>query len=119
MNTVLVGLLTMATFSALLPALHGQDLTQTSAPSDSWSAIAGSADGGRVVAVSGDSFGAFWGGIFVSTNSGDSWALTTAPSNTWTTVAISADGKAIVAGAGNPSQGPGPLIISTNGGDDW
>ena len=65
--------------------------TLTTAPYNGWVAVASSADGNTLVAVS-DS-------IYVSTNSGASWtAATNAPGGFWTCVAISADGSKMAAG---------------------
>jgi photosystem II stability/assembly factor-like uncharacterized protein len=85
-----------------------QTWTQTSAPSNSWTSVASSADGSRLVAVAAP------GLIYVSTNYGAAWALTVAPSNNWTSVASSADGSKLVA-----VSNPGPIYVSTNSGTVW
>ncbi len=84
----------------------GATWTLTSAPTQSWSSVACSADGTKAAAVGN-------GGIFTSTNSGATWTLTSAPNtNYWSAVASSADGSKLVAvGAG--------VYTSTNSGDTW
>jgi photosystem II stability/assembly factor-like uncharacterized protein len=65
--------------------------TLTTAPYNGWVAVASSADGNTLVAVSGL--------IYVSTNSGACWtAATNAPGGFWTCVTISADGSKMAAG---------------------
>jgi hypothetical protein len=83
-------------------------LLQTSAPITSWTSVASSADGSKLVAVT-----CCAGPIFVSTNSGTSWMPTSAPSNYWSSVASSADGTKLVAAAS------GPIYTSTDSGATW
>jgi hypothetical protein len=85
------------------------------APSKPWDAIASSADGCKVVAVTGG--GSIPGGIYISTNSGTTWTETGAPSNYWDSVASSADGARLIAGAGS-SLG-GSIYTSTDYGVTW
>lgn len=100
---------------------------QITSPPISWQGgsslqvIASSADGARLVA-------AFYGDqhfngcpIYISTNSGTTWAATSAPSNHWTCVASSADGTKLVAVASSLSgpQDLGPIYTSTNSGATW
>lgn len=95
-----------------------QDWMLTSAPSNTWSTIATSADGTKLVAASG-LFDA--GGVrplFVSTNSGLSWIQTSVPSNRWSSVTCSADGKTMVAVAGDLLS-LGPCFSSSDGGETW
>jgi hypothetical protein len=90
-----------------------QTWTQTSAPSNNWASVASSADGSKLVAAAGLSYGGD-GLIYISTNSGVGWMPTSAPTDSWTTVASSADGTKLVAAAS------GDLIyISTNSGFSW
>jgi len=42
----------------------------------------------------------FWSGIFISADSGQTWAATSAPTGPWRSVASSADGATLVAGGG-------------------
>lgn len=86
--------LALAAWGSLLPAVNpafAQTWTQTSAPSNSWHAIAMSADGTWLVAV------ASAGAILFSTNSGDTWMPATAPAQNWFSVVSSADGTRLVA----------------------
>src|SRR5262249_9188888 len=96
----------------------GAAWSPASAPSNNWSAVAGSADGSRLIAaVNG-------GLLYISTNAGDSWTSVTtnvllgtnqtSASQSWSSVASSADGAKLTAAVNN-----GPLFISTNGGAGW
>jgi hypothetical protein len=78
---------------------------QTGAPSNAWASVASSADGNRLVAVSGN------GLIYTSTNYGSTWLSNNAPSNNWTAVACSADGTKLVASGG--------YDVYTNAGTTW
>jgi hypothetical protein len=66
--------------ASLFPAVHpasAQNWILTSAPSNNdWFSIASSADGTKLAAVAWDFVA---GGIYTSTNSGDTWTLTSAP----------------------------------------
>jgi hypothetical protein len=91
----------------------------------SWSAVACSADGTKMVAAAeatdvNDSF--LPGPIYTSSDSGESWGLSGAPSNVWYSVASSADGTRLVAAAyAGPSQigGTGLIYRSANSGAGW
>ncbi len=111
----------------------GVTWTTASAPTNYWASVACSADGTRIVAVS----GARWhstlkanigdGGIYRSSDSGVTWARTHAPTNQWTSVACSADGTQWVARAGDASANPNPpglcadpgIYRSVDSGDTW
>src|SRR5258708_11879329 len=98
-------LLTVITLTGLFPGVYSvlaQGWSATSAPTNSWSSIASSADGSKLVAV------ALGGGIYTSTNSGCTWILTSAASNSWTCVASSTDGTRLLAAGGRP------IYTSTN-----
>lgn len=101
-------------FSAVHP-LSAQTWTPTSAPSNSWASVAGSADGSKLVAA------AHGGGIYTSTNSGATWTLTSAATTSWTCVASSADGTKLAAvSAGSPTGRGYPQVnLSTNSGATW
>jgi hypothetical protein len=86
----------------------GVDWMQTSAPTNTWSGVASSADGTKLAATASGDF------IYTSTNSGSDWATTSAPSNSWAAVASSADGATLDAVA----NGDG-IYFSTNSGLDW
>ena len=92
--------------SICVSADAGATWTQTSAPGNSWSSVASSADGTKLVAAA--DFDGVWDGtnygdglIYTSTNSGATWTPTTAPSEHWSAVASSADGSNIVAVGAN------------------
>jgi photosystem II stability/assembly factor-like uncharacterized protein len=97
-------------FTAVNP-LPAQIWTPTSAPTNAWASVAGSADGSKLVAaVNG-------GGIYTSTNSGATWTLTSALGwPRWTCVASSADGTILAAVSG---EAQGNVYISTNSGASW
>jgi photosystem II stability/assembly factor-like uncharacterized protein len=111
----------------------GSSWRQTLASSNQWVSVASSADGTRLVAA--DPFGCGTGvevfrrtqlsgplfppsvGIYVSTNSGESWSLTSAPSGeclAWKAVASSADGTRLF--AASTVRG---LYVSSDGGTNW
>jgi hypothetical protein len=82
--------------------------TATSAPSNSWSSIASSADGTKLAAsIAG-------GLIYTSSNSGATWIQSGAPSANWNCIASSSDGAKLVAAVGE-----GPIYTSTNSGTAW
>jgi photosystem II stability/assembly factor-like uncharacterized protein len=81
-----------------------QTWTQRSAPITNWTAIACSADGGRLIAAAnggvgpGPSYIILPGPIYISTNSGATWSqATNAPAAAWCSVASSADGSKLLA----------------------
>jgi len=90
----------------------------TGASNNSWSSLACSVDGTKLVAVA-QPF------IYASTNSGATWFRTGAPSSSWTSVASSADGINLVATSAaiyNPAGGGahgGPVYTSTDSGVNW
>ncbi|MEJ0088482.1 MAG: hypothetical protein WDM80_01780 [Limisphaerales bacterium] len=81
-------------------------------PKLSWEEVASSADGSHLVAAA-------WknGPIYLSTNSGLTWAQTTAPNNYWSSVSSSADGSKIVATSAD--AGDNRIYTSTNVGVTW
>jgi hypothetical protein len=81
-------------------------LRVTTAPSIVWTSLASSANGTKLAA------GAF-GGIYTSTNSGDSWTLSSAPPAIWDIVASSADGTKLAA------VGTGGIYTSADSGGTW
>jgi hypothetical protein len=85
-----------------------QTWTLTAAPTNEfWQAIASSADGSKLVAVSSN-------GIYASTNGGMDWTHASAPATNWSGVAFSADGIKSVAVAYG-----GPIYISADAGSTW
>jgi hypothetical protein len=98
------------------------------AMNDEFVGVACSADGVRLVAVSGifpSPDGVSYNGdgyIYTSSDSGRTWNWSDAPPNAWTCVASSADGVKLVAGSGktNPDNpGDGYLYTSANSGALW
>jgi photosystem II stability/assembly factor-like uncharacterized protein len=90
-------------------------------PFGTWYAVASSADGSKLAALS-------WSGnlFYTSTNSGTSWASNSPPSTnflTWRKMASSADGsKLVVAGTKSTNGGAtyfGWIYTSTNAGSTW
>jgi photosystem II stability/assembly factor-like uncharacterized protein len=89
-----------------------QTWTQTSAPNKSWLAIASSADGAQLVAVTQN------GPVYISTNSGATWnpAGSGLPGfAVWVSVASSADGTKLAVASFNPNQ----IYVSRNSGATW
>jgi len=83
--------------------------TLTTAPYNSWVAVAGSADGNTLAAVSDG------GSIYISTNSGAAWTqATNAPGDYWTCICISDDGSKIAAGIDG-----GLIYVSQDFGVKW
>jgi hypothetical protein len=105
------------TFLSFNP-VWAQNWTQTSAPQNTWNAIAMSADGTKLAAVAGIGFGGD-GLIYTSTDSGKTWIATSAPFRNWTAVASSADGTKVVAAAADDSTGSGELYTSVDFGSTW
>src|SRR5579859_6869614 len=88
--------LALAVILLAAPAF-AQTWVQTSAPQTNWVSLAASADGTKLVAVSGSSVN---GSVYTSTNSGFTWTLqTNAPIVYWGSVASSADGNYLVGAA--------------------
>ncbi|MDB6022469.1 MAG: hypothetical protein JWQ04_2326 [Pedosphaera sp.] len=82
----------------------------------SWSCAASSADGINL-AVASDP-----GGIYTSTNSGQSWTLAAGvPTGYYQFLTCSSDGSTLMAVTdyNNASTGPGPVFTSTNSGLNW
>lgn len=104
----------------------GASWTPAGVSSNSWSSVASSADGTRLVATSG-SASVHWpsgdGLIYTSTNSGTTWTASSAPSNNWASVVSSADGTKLVAAAHEAYNGLDLIFnliySSTNSGVTW
>jgi len=92
-----------------------QTWTKTSAPAYFWKSMALSADGSNIIAAS-----IFSGCVYISTNSGTSWAQTGLPSSgDWVSVACSTNFiKLIAADDGHYGSG-GRIYTSTNSGNSW
>jgi photosystem II stability/assembly factor-like uncharacterized protein len=97
---------------SLLSGFHSalaQSWVLTSAPNGSWTALASSADGAKLIAAQ-------YGGIFISTNSGSTWGqVTNLTDGNWLSVASSADGTKLVANTGNANK----VYRSTDSGATW
>jgi hypothetical protein len=76
-----------------------------------WTSVASSADGTKLAATADQGTGQ---GIYLSTNSGATWAPSLAPAGGWYSVASSADGNQLVA-----ANDSGSIYISTNSGGTW
>ncbi len=103
----------------------GLNWTTADTPAESWSSLACSADGTRQVAVSigsggtdGQSVLAGDGAVFISTNSGATWAQTSAPKDYWESVSCSTDGTILVAAAEDFAPATS-LWISMDSGETW
>jgi len=107
------GILLVAS-TALLTANFAlaQTWTQTSAPTNSWSCVASSADGTKLVAA-GD------GSIFTSTDSGTTWISNNVPHKLWNHVATSSDGSKLAATSTALGQPLGSLLTSMDSGATW
>lgn len=104
-------LLVSALHLASLPAM-AQSWSPTGASSNSWAAIACSADGAKLVAATGGL--SVNGQLYTSSNAGSNWTVTAAPLLHWCSVDSSADGTNLVATA----YGNG-LYTSTDSGVTW
>jgi hypothetical protein len=99
----------------------GATWTQTRAPSNSWSSVASSVDGTKLVAAANLIYGGD-GLIYTSADSGATWTRTSAPSNYWSSVASSADGTKVVAVARQDQLGAynlGAIYTSGDSGSTW
>jgi hypothetical protein len=104
----------------------GSTWTQGNAPNLYWRAVASSADGTKLVAVT---YGGLnnddrIGGIYTSTDSGMSWQKTAAPTldpaiPNWDSVASSSDGTKLVAGCIADYPNIGFISVSKDAGTTW
>ena len=90
----------------------GQSWTPTGAPSNSWAAVACSADGARLVAAT--SISSTNGQILTSIDGGANWGVSSAPSLAWKFLVSSADGTRLAALAQSTA-----IYRSTNSGITW
>ena len=116
MNAKMIQLIPLT--STLVLTVANCALAQTWAPSDapveSWSGIASSADGTKLVAV------ADGGGIYTSADSGNTWVTNEAPYESWIATASSADGTKLVAASfGSYPDTNSGVYVSTNSGATW
>ena len=103
MNSMITSCATAIFCLAQFHPASAQSWSQTSAPTNAWTAVASSTDGSHLVAVGGHF-------IYTSTDYGSTWVSNNAPAVNWTSVASSADGTKLVAAAG---------AIYTNSGTTW
>lgn len=101
----------------------GASWTNTSAPTSSWTAVASSADGHKLVALGADSYPCHCRGIYTSTNGGVTWLSNAAPfsvpSYTLSSpITLSTDGARLAVMAYGASGG-NHIYTSTNTGADW
>lgn len=92
----------------LAQTLTAQIWTQTGAASNNWNCIASSANGSRLIA------GAWPGLVYLSTNSGATWAPAITTTDSWSSVSSSADGTKLMA-----TSWANGIFISTNSGATW
>jgi len=102
----------------------GNTWQKTTAPSNDWVAVASSADGSNLVAVSGISGispneGGGDGLIYRSSDAGSTWSPTSAPSSPWTAVVSSADGTKLTACYAAASSAQGHIYFSSDSGTTW
>src|SRR5438876_162512 len=91
--------LTTLVFSALCIAIDSasaQSWTQTTAPSNYWTAVASSADGAKLIAVATEGT-IHEKSIYTSTNGGATWLSNSVPKDYWRAAACSADGSKLFA----------------------
>jgi len=90
----------------------------TSVPSNSWSAVASSADGTKLITVGGFSSFPIY---YTSTNSGATWSQHSFGPEIFDTVASSADGTKLLVSYENFTSGTyhDGVYYSTNSGDSW
>src|SRR5262249_37339119 len=91
---------------------------KATATSNSWSSVACSADGTKIIAAGGFKLRS-WdppneGAVLTSADSGMSWSPAALPQTNWSGVASSADGTTLL--AASPS---GLLYVSSNSGETW
>ncbi len=73
-----------------------------------WNSVASSADGIKLAAT------IYGGGIYTSTNAGETWETNNVPNYNWQAIASSADGVKLSAVYFNNR-----IFLSTNGGFNW
>jgi hypothetical protein len=99
---------------------RGLTWSDAGAPARDWWALACSADGSTLAAVSQGIFSnANIPGIAISTNGGATWALAATPVYRWRSIACSADGSRLLAAGWLTNEENGLIMISTDGGQSW
>jgi DNA-binding beta-propeller fold protein YncE len=102
----------------LISTNGGLDWTTNSPPVPAtWTTIASSAEGGRLIVAAGGVDNSTNGPLYTSADAGLSWTSNNLPSQYWRSVASSADGRTLVAAVGG--RHVGPIYISTDGGNSW
>jgi len=122
------GVFTVVHLACAQPWAAGPPAPQLGGDFTWWSALAGSADGSRLVgALAAVYFSYYYSGfnpapIYISTNAGASWTPTSCPVDMWQAVAASADGTKLVAvarGFDGGYGGTGLIYDSTDSGATW
>jgi photosystem II stability/assembly factor-like uncharacterized protein len=91
---------------------QGMSWIDTGAPARDWRAVACSANGAVLAAVS---RGAVSNAIIaISTNTGATWSISATPAYPWQSIACSADGSRLLA-----APESGPIVVSSDGGKSW
>lgn len=120
MKTLVLMAITLCGLSAAMCPAFAQTWTQTSAPTNYWISIAGSADGSKLFACGQSSATPLKPQpIYFSTDGGATWTLSGAPSNYWNSIASSADGMKIIAGVDGSGAGEDGFFLSNDGGLTW
>jgi hypothetical protein len=92
-----------------------QTWTQTSTNTEyDWAGVASSADGTKLAATLVSATPTSAEGIYLSTNSGMTWAQSQAPAGSWGPIASSVDGAKLAA-----ANASGSIYTSTNSGATW
>lgn len=120
-KAVIIGLAIIGGSWTEVHATSTPDWVQTGAPQQSWSGVACSADGSKIVASSRFANQYNPGGIYVSADSGRTWQLTSAPIQYWDGVASSADGRRLLAfgSASDVANSPEGIYLSADSGATW
>src|SRR5438045_846471 len=110
-----MGLALTGTLTLLSPIVRAQLWTQSAAPTNSWAALAASADATKLFAAADDSYNGN-GALYSSSDSGRTWTITAAPQTNWTCIACSADGTKVSAAFYGAGWGSGLVYFSTDSG---
>lgn len=108
-----IGSFSNASATLTVLSAYAPTWAQTTAPTNlSWTGIASSTDGKKIVAVS------YEGYIYTSNDAGKTWVSNNVPKLIWYGVTSSADGNQLAAAA-EGSAITGGIYISTNSGSTW
>jgi photosystem II stability/assembly factor-like uncharacterized protein len=98
--------------SILISRDQGMSWSDTGAPARDWRAVACSANGAVLAAVSQGAVSNAT--IAISTNTGATWSIPASPGYPWQSIACSADGSRLLA-----APQSGPIVVSADGGRSW